>query len=170
MKPYVLGKDNEDIVLQIDNNSEINIQKTELEFLEDGKLRFFNKYMMTDLSPRIYDPNNPPPLSSYYSYFEYDENYNPYEPVTVIYGIENKLGLETKKEIVMPAIAAFAYQAILDEEGKQETLRQFGNAVMITTGVLAVPFSGFFSSWGFIYNIFCRYCSRFHRCLCNFFS
>ncbi|AMA48123.1 fibronectin type III domain-containing protein [Flavobacterium covae] len=142
MKPYVLGKDNEDIVLQIDNNSEINIQKTELEFLEDGKLRFFNKYMMTDLSPRIYDPNNPPPLSSYYSYFEYDENYNPYEPVTVICGIENKLGLETKKEIVMPAIAAFAYQAILDEEGKQETLRQFGNAVMITTGVLAVPFSG----------------------------
>ncbi|RVU91782.1 hypothetical protein EH230_02040 [Flavobacterium columnare] len=142
MKPYVLGKDKEDIILKIDNNSEINIQKTELEFLEDGKLRFFNKYMMTDLSPRIYDPNNPPPLSKYYSYFEYDENYNPYEPVTVICGIENQLGLEIKKEIVMPAIAAFAYQAILEEEGKEESLRQFGNAVIVTTGVFATPFSG----------------------------
>lgn len=139
---YVLGKDNFDITLETSYNTEVNIIKTDLGFLDSGKVRFYNKYRVTDLSPRIYDANNPPPPSSYYSYFEYDENFNPYEPITIICGIENQFGLETKKEIIVPALAALAYQAVINEEGKQENLRQFGNAVMITTGVLAAPFSG----------------------------
>ncbi|POR20558.1 hypothetical protein BWK58_13950, partial [Flavobacterium columnare] len=142
MQPYILGKGNKDITLQIDNSSEINIQDTKLEFLENSRLRFYNQYMMTDLSPKIYDPNNPPSTASLYKYFDYNETYDPFEPITIICGIENQFGLEVKKEIVMPAIAAFAYQAVLQEESKEENLRQFGNAIMITTGVLATPFSG----------------------------
>lgn len=139
-QPFFLGIADKEITLNTGSETQTRILQSRTDFLENGKILFNNLYQLTDLRTYISAQGTSAPTRT--GTFEYLQSYTPFEPIVIISGGQNNLGLGEGQETVVPAIVALAYQKSLLEEELQHQLRQFGNAVMIAGGVLAAPFSG----------------------------
>jgi hypothetical protein len=139
-QPFFLGIADREITLNTGSETQTRILRSKTDFLENGKILFNNLYQLTDLRTYISAQGTSAPTRT--GTFEYLQSYTPFEPIVIISGGQNNLGLGEGQETVVPAIVALAYQKSLLEEELQHQLRQFGNAVMVAGGVLAAPFSG----------------------------
>lgn len=137
--PFLLGAGDYKVTLNSGKDTESKIISTSLD-VNNGRIGFYNKYNLVDLRTYISAAGSPSPKRD--GVIEYKEDYNPFEPITIIAGTPNKFGLEVGQEYVVPAIVALAYQGALKENFAAENLRQLSNSVMIVSGTLAAPFSG----------------------------
>ncbi|WP_409416977.1 fibronectin type III domain-containing protein [Flavobacterium sp. PS2] len=138
-QPFLLGIGDYKININSGKDTESKIISTSLD-VNNGRIGFYNKYNLIDLRTYISAAGSPSPKRD--GVIEYKEDYNPFEPITIIAGTPNKFDLKVGQEYVVPAIVALAYQGVLKENFAAENLRQLSNSVMIVSGTLAAPFSG----------------------------
>lgn len=138
-QPFLLGPGDYTVVTNSGKETESRIISTTLDVI-NGRIYLYNKYNLIDLRTYVSAADSPSPRRD--ATIEYKEDYNPFEPITIIAGTTNKFGLEVGKEYVVPSIVALAFQGILKENFSSENLRKAGNSVMIVSGTLAAPFSG----------------------------
>lgn len=138
-QPFILGAGDYTVVINSGKETESRIISTTLDVV-NGRIYFYNKYDLIDLRTYVSATGSPSPKRD--AIIEYKEDYQPFEPITIIAGTTNKFGLEVGKEYVVPSIVALAFQGILKEDFSSENLRKAGNSVMILSGTLAAPFSG----------------------------
>ncbi|MEO7976519.1 fibronectin type III domain-containing protein [Flavobacterium sp.] len=137
--PFLLGAGDYNVILNSGKETESRIISTALE-VNSGRIGFYNKYNLIDLRTYVSATGSPSPKRD--GTIEYKEDYDPFEPITIIAGTENKFGLEVGKEYIVPAVVALAFQGMLKEDFASENLRKASNSVMIISGTLAAPLSG----------------------------
>ena len=140
LQPFILGSPDSQTVLNSGNQTETIILRASADLLDNGRIGLFNGYLVKDKRVIISTPGN---ANRRDGYFNYSQSYTPFEPIVIIAGkADNPFGLQAGQEVIVPAIVALSYQQLIRDKKTEEDLRVFGNILMISSGIVAAPFSG----------------------------